>query len=258
METPKSLDPRAAQHQEIVFSLVMTGAALLGRESPLIAYPSILWVFAAMLGFNLAYQVLARLTVSRALSTLSVGVNVALVSLALHYSGGFESPFWPLFLVPIFTACLRLEPFHVAFALGSAAGYLGLFYIEGLWNGATWGAFELLIKIGVLLVSSLVTAQLAHKERSQREELTAGRKRLERLAADMERDTLRSFVPGVAHNLNNPLMVILGTVELMKRETAADSLHQEDLDRIQRAARACAKLTQDLVRRCRDEAKEVA
>src|SRR3989344_345262 len=98
-----AVDPNALQYQEIVFSLAMGVVALLGRNNPLVRYPDILWAFAAMLAFNLCSPRLLRVRGGAATPLVSMAVNVALCSLVLELSGGEQSSFWPLYLLPIFT-----------------------------------------------------------------------------------------------------------------------------------------------------------
>ena len=256
---PKLIDDAAVfQYQEVAFSIVMTAVAVLGRDNPQVVFPQLLWVFAGMLALNLGYQtILRRHPGAQAPALATLLVNTSLISAALHYSGGFESRFWPLYLLPIFTACLSLERRHVLWALGAAAGFLSFFYLEALWSLQTWQACELLIKLAVLTLSAAVTARLSFKERAHRAELSAGRQRVDvmaraltrRSAAELDeagRRGLRSMIPSLVHELNNPLAVILGTVDLLLHDAPEGSQRQVDLKRIREATGLCAQLGRDL------------
>jgi signal transduction histidine kinase len=259
-------DAAAFQYQEIAFSLVMTAVAVLGRDNPQVEFPELLWVFAGMLAMNLVYQlIMRRRPGAQAPALAALLVNTTLISAALRYSGGFESRFWPLYLLPIFTACLSLERRHVLWALGASAGFLSLFYLEALWSRQTWQACELLIKMAVLALSAAVTARLSFKERAHRAELRASRQRVEvmarsftrRSAAELEeagRSSVRSLIPGLVHELNNPLAVILGTVDLLLQDACEGSQQQDDLKRIRSSADMCAKLGRDLMVYARTQA----
>ena len=256
-ESPAAVDPHALHYQEILFSLVMSVVAVLGRDNPLVRSPDILWAFAAMLAFNLSYHRLLRRRGGTTVPLVSMAVNVALCSLVLGLSGGDQSSFWPLYLLPIFTACLHLERRHVLGACAAAGAFLACFYLEAFWESRRWEVCEFLIKLGVLGFSAAVTAQLSFKERAQRLDLAGIRERLDeqyrsnqrRTAADlqaMRKQSLDALIPGIAHALNNPLSIILGSVELLLQEAPADSLQRKDLERIRGAARRCALLGEDL------------
>lgn len=103
--------------------------------------------------------------------------------------------------------------------------------------GATGWPWYLLLT----MLFTAVTARLAFRERARRAELAAGRARIEAL-------TLREgdLIPGIAHALNNPVGIILGSVELLLRDAPEDSQRRRDLERIRLAARSCANLGRDL------------
>jgi signal transduction histidine kinase len=257
LAAPAAVDPNALQYQEILFSLVMSVVAVLGRDGELVRSPEILWAFAAMLGFNLSYHRLLRRRGGSTPPLISMAVNVALCSLILAFSGGDQSSFWPLYLLPIFTACLHLERRHVAGVCAAAGAFLAFFYMEAFWNSRRWEACEFLIKLGVLGFSAAVTAQLSFRERVQRRDLAGIRGRIETLSRSLERrsaadlqsmkkQSLDVLIPGIVHALNNPVGIILGSVDLMLQDAEAGSVRRQDLERIRAAARRCAQLGGDL------------
>jgi signal transduction histidine kinase len=257
MNEELAADPNALHYQEILFSIVMSVVAVLGRDNPLVRGPEILGVFAAMLVFNLGYHRVLRRGAGAGAPLVSMAANLCLCSLVLGFSGGDQSSFWPLYLLPIFTACLHLERRHVAGACLAAAAFLAFFYLEAFWDGRRWEACEFFIKVGVLGFASAVTAQLSFKERGHRSELAAARARVEALALSLERrssadlramkkESLDSLIPGISHALNNPLAIILATVELLLKDAPAGSLQRRDLERILAAAARCAQVGDDL------------
>ncbi|MFI5344913.1 MAG: histidine kinase dimerization/phospho-acceptor domain-containing protein [Elusimicrobiota bacterium] len=267
-EAAPAAEANALAYQEILFALVMTLVAVLNRENELVRYPEILWAFILMLAFNLSYHVfLRRRRDSVVVPLVSAAVNVALVSLVVAFSGGDLSRFWPLYLLPIFTACLYLESRHVVAVVLATSAFLGLFYLDAFWEFRRWEAYEYAIKIGVLAFSAGVTAHLSLRERRHRRDLEAGRAQIVALAKSLERRTtadlqamkkesLDALIPGIAHNLNNPLSIILGTVDLLIADAPAGSVQREDLERIRAAASRCSEVTADLADYSRMPAKE--
>ena len=233
--------PDAFHYQEIVFSLMMGLVAAVNREDPLVSYPEILWAFAVLLSASLLHQLaLRRFNQNPRVALAAMAVNITLISAVLSISGGARSSFWPLYLLPIFTACLYLESWHVTLAVAAAAAFLGCFYLEDIWNAVSWQPYELFIKIGALALAAAVTMPLAFRERAQRLRLQADREAI-------KRESLRELAPHLAHDMNNHLAVILGSVELLLREAAEGTERREDLERIQSAARRCAKLANNLL-----------
>lgn len=254
----------ALQHQEVLFSLVMGAIGLLCLGDPKLS-PDILWVFGAMLAFNLGAHRAMRPGAGPAPALLSLGVNAALSAAVVALSGGSQSSFWPLFLLPVFTACLHLRGAHAAGAWAAAAAFLACFYLEGMWEGRRWDVCEYLIKAGVLGLAAAVTQRLAARERQQREAFAQARGRMDALAKALERRTaaellalrrqsLGAVVPGIVHALQNPLTVVLGTVELLLREVPEHAPIRDDLERVRDAARRCAQVGEDLLQHAGAEA----
>ncbi|MBI3553336.1 MAG: hypothetical protein HY077_12650 [Elusimicrobia bacterium] len=249
----------AFHYQELAFCVVMGSIAVINRDNPLVLYPDILWAFLALLGVNLGYQLALRRSRGRqSVPLIAMTANLALISYALSVSGGGQSSFWPMYLLPIFTACLYLELRHVLLAVGIGAAFLGYFYLEDIWNSIPWEPCELVIKAGVLALAAAVTLPLARRERRQRAELQASREKLDlaalalerKAATDLEaikREGLKELAPRIAHDINNPLAVIIGSVELLMKDAPGGSQQREDLERIQRAAGRCVKLANSLL-----------
>lgn len=251
------VDPNALHYQEILFSLVMSVVAVLGRANPLLRFPDILWAFAGMLVFNLAYHRLLRGRAGMMVPLVSMAVNVLLISLVVNLSGGDQSSFWPLYLLPVFTACLHLERRHVLGACVAAGAFLACFYLDAFWQHRRWETGEFFLKIVVLWISAGVTAQLSFKERAHRAELAGIRDRLDAVARTLQRKTARdlqamrqqsleTLIPGLTHALGNPVGIILGSVDLLLQDAPPGSDRRRDLERVREAARRCAQIGEDL------------
>ena len=249
----------AFKHQEIAFSLCMAAVAILVRDNP--AYsPNLLWAFAALMVFNLAYHVaLRRRGETWYVPMASMAVNTVLVTAVLRFSGGADSPFWPMYLIPIFTACLYLAGRHVAFATASAAAFLACLYLSAAEPDAPvqWALAELTIKLAVLIVSASVTAQYSFRERRARTELASTRAELERLAAELQRADLdrhesgggmKRFLAGLIYDLNGRLTLIRGRAELLSEALRTDTPQSQDARGIAETARALSHLGSDLLR----------
>lgn len=242
---PLAADPNALQHQEIIFSLLMLVVALMGRGNPLIRYPDLLWAFAVMLAFNLGYHRLLRRGEGAVVPLVSTAVNLALCSLIVGLSGGERSDFWPLYLLPIFTASLHLKRRHVMGVCAAAGAFLSCFYLEALWEARTWDTCEFLIKSGVLVFSAAVTAQLSFKERAQRLGRIDAQNQLPAQAQKLE--AVGRLAGGIAHDFNNLLTVIKGSNSFLRSSSGLSEEMRRDVDEIEKAADRAAALTQQLL-----------
>lgn len=249
----------AFKHQEVAFSVCMAAVAILLRDNPLYS-PNLLWGFALLLAFNLLYHVvLRRRGETWYVPMVSMAANSVLVTLLLHLSGGADSPFWPMYLIPIFTACLYLDSWHVAFASAASTAFLGALSLSALDPDVPFAdaAAQFAIKAAVLAVSAGVTAQHAFRERRARVELASVRGELERLTAEIERAGrgragagagMSRFLAGLVYDLNGRLTLIRGRAELLTAALAPDSPQTQDARGIAEAARALGRLGSDLLR----------
>ncbi|MCR4296983.1 MAG: hypothetical protein NUW21_15740, partial [Elusimicrobia bacterium] len=261
-ETPPS--QAAFRYQEIAFSICMGAVALLGRDDPQFSSPGILWAFAGLLVFNLGYQLALRKGGDVwYVPMASMAVNMLLVTAVLAYSGGESSGFWPMYLLPIFTACLYLQPRHVVMAAVFSSAFLGCLYLGPLdGQSAALKSAELLVKVLVLVMSAGVTSRFARRERSAREALALARADLDRLSSDIERGERdrvdgpggeAGFMAGILYDLHARLAVILGSAEVLRRELGEGSPLAGDAERIEESARSLGRLTSDVLRRRRGE-----
>lgn len=249
----------AFKYQEIAFSICMGTVAVVGRDNPHFSMPGILWAFASLLGFNLLYQLALR---KRGdvwyVPMISMAVNSVLVTAALSFSGGENSDFWPMYLLPIFTACLYLEARHVVMAAAFSSAFLACLAL-GPHDGesAAVTAAELAIKVFVLVIAAGVTSRFARRERSAREALELARADLDRLSADIERAESErhdgagphGFMEGIIYDVHARLAVISGSAEVLRRELGDASPLARDAERIEASARSLAQLTADVLRR---------
>lgn len=253
----------AFKFQEIAFSICMGAVAVMGRDNPHFSSPGILWAFAGLLAFNLAYQLaLRRRGEVWFVPMISMAVNTVLVTAVLAYSGGKNSGFWPMYLLPIFTACLYLQARHVVMAAAFSCAFLAALHL-GPEDGepASLTAAEMAIKTIVLVISAGVTSRFARRERSAREALDLARADLDRLSADIDRGERSryddsgqaGFMEGIIYDVHARLAVILGSAEVLRRELVETSPLAGDAERIESAARSLGRLTADVLRRRQGE-----
>lgn len=244
----------AVHVQEVAFTASMGVVAVLSRDNPAFSFPAILWAFAALFAFNLGYHaVLRKRGDSPVVPLVSMGVNTVLISWVVHASGGLESYFWPMYLLPVFTAALYLQPRHVLQAALASSAFLTVFYLDLLRDdGPSWRFWELVIKAGVVGLAALVTSQLGRRERVAREALAAARSELDALArppAQKQRTGSRQrFLDGVLFDLYSQLQSLTGSAELLKTRLGEGTDERRDLERIERSIGWLRSLAGDVLR----------
>jgi signal transduction histidine kinase len=238
----------------VVFALIMIVAAFLGRENPRFVYPEILYCFLALLAFNLVnFLMLPRLLSQPCRSALVVAANIFLLTLVLRYSGGSESYFWVLYLLPVFNGCLAFGRRGVLATIAAALLSLLVFYAGAL--SRVSGGIELLVKAAIITASAVVVMRVAAREREARGKLEEEHRRsaIERAQAReqlqrMDRlATLGTLSAGIAHELKSPLAAILGYTELARDKDYPADEARKFFTRIESSAQRCQQIIDDML-----------
>lgn len=230
---------------ETAFFVFMAVLAYLWRENPEILYPQVLYCFLLLMGLNLAAGLcLRRFSAGSWLCVLLTLSNCGVVTAILSYSGGARSNLWVLYLLPIYTTCLLLGAREVAWITAGAIGFNAAFLAREavVWNAAL--AFELMLKGGLFVFSAMATHRIARRDRAARERLRAEMEEIRKLTETVQgqQDRLRQAEgmaelglssAGLAHDLNNAFMSLLGLVDLLR----ARSLETEVRDALDHARR---------------------
>jgi signal transduction histidine kinase len=231
---------------ETVFLVFMLAIAFFMRGNPLIVYPDILHLFLLLMVSNLLFNWFApRLRGGEAwLVELVLLLNMLIITGIIKYSGGSESYFWVLYLLPIFAAALAVKLFDVVSALLFCS--LGVIYFSKplhFWDITE--AFGVTVKLSIFLLSAAVLYRTALSKRRSDERLLVKKMEAERLAKELSESRtslvmdasateVGRMVSGVLHDLGNPLSVIMLSAEVMSQEEERD---QANVARILRAAR---------------------
>jgi two-component system sensor histidine kinase RegB len=157
--------------------------------------------------------------------TIHIGVDIAVLTWQIAWSGGMENPFASLFLLPIAIAILALPaPLMVAIGLASVLGYL----VSTLCGhelpaapGLSHGTFEL-HKLGMLanfLVSAAVIllflTRVASAWRRSEQQVATLREQFARHEGIL---VLATHAASVAHEMNTPLATMTLLVDDMDEE----------------------------------------
>ena len=240
----------------LVFAIVMAAAAFLGRENPRFAYPEVLYGFAGLLAFNLLnFALLPRFLGEKKRTALAVSADILFLTLVLSWSGGAQSYFWVLLLLPVFNGCLVFGPRGVVAVTAAALAPLLSFHAAAAPGWHWGGALEPLIKAAIVAASAAVVVRVAGRERQARRRLEEERRRAdsdrasarERLQRMDRLATLGTLSAGIAHELKTPLAAIIGYAQVAADGALPPAETERIFGRIAAAAHRCDGTIQNML-----------
>lgn len=241
---------------EAVFCIFLVLLAFLFRNHPAIVYPQLLYVLSAFLVFNFLFnRFLKQADAPPPIAYAAVFINGILITSATSYSGGPSSYLWVMYLLPIFSSCLlfnaRMTWVTTIYVIVLHTGI----YWEEFYNSGSPSWLESLSRAGLLALSASVTQRLAAAERASKIAAQKHREKLEKALSGLLQEPRRNSEENgisrvsfrkAAHEINNILMVIQGSVEILLWDHPQADAGREDLNRIKSAAKRCMNVIKDL------------
>lgn len=241
---------------DLGFALILVLAVVLGRRSLDFVYPHVLWSFLALLTFNLGHIIFLRRRM-RALdrSRLSVFGNTALLTAVVFYSGGDGSFLWVMYLLPVFTASLKLSRGDFLGTVTAVILFLILFHVDAPRSAGAQGLLEWFIKAATIAVSAAALRRVARREKSAKAMLQEEQSRIERERSSMRQSmqhmdrlaTLGTLTASITHELKNPLNTVLGYSELAEDGKLSAAELRDAMEHIKGAVLRCDKIIQDML-----------
>ena len=248
---------------EAGFCVFMATLAFLGRDNPNLEYPLVLYLFILLMALNLLAGVALRLKPDAPL--ISAGfilANCVTITAILEYSGGASSNLWVLYLLPIFTVCLLLGAHETAWITFGVVAFNAVFTLSETQGNRAIAAFEIFLKSGFFVFTALLARRLVNRDRNAHSELLAESRRADRLTARLEGASALSNVAlvsaGVAHDLRNAFMVILGFSETILHDESISADARNGIERISRMAKLGSDMSHQLARQGADAKFELA
>jgi len=231
---------------EIVFPVFMGAIAFFYRNNPLIVYPTILYCFLLLMAANLIFNQLLRNRVSVSLWVIDFILifNLWVITGVLYYSGGGESYFWVLNLLPIFAAALLVSIKDVAGVVFLACLAVLLLSLPLQFMDLA-AVLSLLVKLSVYILSAAVVYRTADAKKKAEFSLITKRKEVEVMSQELlDKDTeivktasageIGQLISGVMHDLGNSVAIILLSAQIADEDEVVD---KKDLERIIKAAK---------------------
>ncbi len=255
-----SFSARPAPHKyETVFCIFLVMLAFLYRDNPHLVYPQILYLFVTLLALNLFANFCLKKWGSRAsVAALFILGNCATITAILNFSGKDESNLWVLFLLPIYTVCMLLNGREVVWITFGVISFNWAYHQFSIANWDAETMFFVSLKSGIFIFAAVATWSIASRDRRARERVAHQKVELIELeqrlkeqgdqVSQMEKMAdIGQLTSGVAHDLNNPIAVIIGTAKMLLEEDALDHWLRPELERILRSADLCRVITLNLL-----------
>ncbi len=238
-------------------------------------------------GFMLACNCLFAALLNRADTSLLARIHAnaqilldfAVLTVLLHFSGGLENPFALFYVFHTITAGMLLaRGVALAQTLAAIAMFCGVALLEAggaiqrwpLWPSGGEGlasdplflAAELLALSSTLLLSLYVAVSASQRMRQKNIELSSVREELALLAKPKTEDdmlrqaklsSLGAMAAGIAHEINNPLTVVLINLDLALAEIEENAPSRETLEIAKEEVIRCRGIIEQLLTFSRGE-----
>lgn len=192
------------------------------------------------------------------------------VVLLTEMTGGASSPYWTMVMLTFFTVALILpmKAWQAAVSFGSVAVF---YYAWMMGHDATGSSSAWVSSNGGIWLAALVSVgavafldQLRMRDTQQQQHLESLNQQLRAEITERERvqkvalrtqqlDAVGQLASGLAHELNNVLMVISGAAEILQQDPSTSIKNTE---RIVESAQRGGRLTSDLLLFARDSSRE--
>jgi two-component system NtrC family sensor kinase len=229
---------------EVLFSVFMVAVAYLYRNNSRIVYPTILYFFLLLMGSNFIFNQLLRKRLSVSLWAIDFILlfNLSVITGVLYYSGGAESYFWVLYLLPIFASAM----------LGNIKDVSGVVLLCALASALfSWPlhaadlaeVMSLLVKLSVFLLSAAAVYRSAEAKKKAETALMLKRGEVELMTRELlTKDTelvqtasegeIGRLYGGIMHDLGNSVSIMLLSAQIASEDETVD---KKDLERIVKA-----------------------
>ncbi|MBI4396146.1 MAG: response regulator [Elusimicrobia bacterium] len=178
-------------------------------------------------------------------------LDVALLSLVIFFSQGFNSDLYLVYFLTILMAGFTRQPWQVAcVSLASSLFYGIILYL----SSGGWSFWEpaLLLRVPFLVLVAVFVSMYSHAVHQQSAQLAAARRELdhlrEHLGVTQKLTLMGQVISGVAHELNNPLTGIIGfsQILLQNKDVQADQDLREPVEILCQEAERCQKIVRNL------------
>jgi signal transduction histidine kinase len=188
------------------------------------------WLALLALGAIQIAESQVEASAEKAKAAVAIGAKLILCCLLVWQTGGIESSYYLIFLLPVVSAASRygLGATVVITVLSSGlylSFLLGVDYETYYIDGA--GTRELTVRILFLFLSAVLANRLMTENRLKTDRLAEAYRELSEAQAEVRRSerlaALGQLSAGLAHEIRNPLGVISASAELLDKHVSAEN-----------------------------------
>jgi signal transduction histidine kinase len=236
-------------------------------------YGAALFLLLYNIAFALLFQRYSGILSSRIIANLQIFLDFLSLTILLHFSGGIDNPFifYHVFHTIVSAILLtRIEAVVLTFlavAMFSAMVLTEHFGVVAHWRPYGPGTPSLhdaplylfgqsFVLVSMLLLSLYMTISVSERSRRKNVEISSIRERLTRQEmVRSEGEALREeklaslgqMSAGIAHEINNPLTIILANVEFAIEDLEEEHPARESLDIVQEEVIRCRGIIEQLL-----------
>lgn len=211
-----------------LFWLIFLGAlAAVGASQP--SHTIWEWVTLFALGAVQIAEPHLGVTESTRRTLAAIGIKMGLCYWLVWSTGGLESSYYFIFLLPIVSCASTFELSGSLLGTALASGlYLAhALYVPEEYYVTDEGKRELTVRVLFFFLSAILVNRLATDNRRQTERLAQANRELSEAQAEVRRSerlaALGQLSAGLAHELRNPLGVISASAELLGKQVASEN-----------------------------------
>lgn len=203
----------------MVLGVALAGVAILLRANPRLGFPLPLYILIFLFIFNGFNHFRKKLITNKMSHLISLLVNLAAVTLLVHFTGGLKSEFYlAYFLVPA-VAALYFGPREIFASFFLVTFSYGWFWVRQYQAITPSMMTNFFLRITFLILVSIPFALFIEYERKYQQELTASYENLKqaneelketqvRLVQSAKMTALGELAASIAHELDQPLASI--------------------------------------------------
>jgi len=240
-------------------------------------YPGLYATAFFLQAYNIAFGVVLhnskQIKTLRALANGQIFLDFLSLTVLLHFSGGIENPFTLYFIFHAIISAILLTRWEAVLQTALASVMIVLLFLgeqHGIlhhWDlgllpetagaqPALFAVSKLLVLISTLVLALYMTISISERSRRKNEELSSIRERLtrhelprgeEEILREEKLTSLGKIAAGIAHEINNPLTVILTNVELMLEDVDSKNPLHESLHIVRDEVIRCRNIISQLL-----------